>query len=427
MRKCRYAAGHGLCYSDAVAAVQHPAAALSESSGVQPSSSEPVFPPTLSEVALYPPRTRKWALVIVVVLSLIGAATVAAPLWIPILFGVVMAISAHRPYRALARKIRDRQSLAAGLVTLAAGLIVAVAGTLVVVALTNELMKLVAHLNERGSSGLIVDSFGPRLTTLATRLGVDTAKLSAWAESQVEAAATFAASTAAVVLRTTSETFLGLVVALMTMYYMLIEGAGLARRFERILPLEPRHTRALLLEARDVGHTAFLGTIATAIVQGFLAGIGYAVLGVPQPVTWAIVTFLASFLPVIGTLIVWVPISGWFFMTGHPVRALIMIAWGVVVVTSIADYFIRPRLVGVRGHGHPLLTLISLLGGIEIFGLAGLIVAPIFMSVFVAALRLYEREVRLGGIPGMPPMTADVAERAPSAPQESPAIPSRSV
>ena len=82
-------------------------------------------------------------------------------------------------------------------------------------------------------------------------------------------------------------------------------------------------------------------------------------------------------------------------MDGHPVRALLLVIYGIVIITSLADYVIRPRIVGSWGHGHPLLTLIALLGGIEVFGLAGLIVAPIFMSVFVAAFRLYEREVRV--------------------------------
>jgi predicted PurR-regulated permease PerM len=110
---------------------------------------------------------------------------------------------------------------------------------------------------------------------------------------------------------------------------------------------------------------------------------------------------------VIGTLVVWVPLSGYLLMDGHPLRAVLLAAYGVLIVTSLADYVIRPRIVGARGHSHPLLTLIALLGGIEVFGLAGLIIAPIVMSVFVAAFRLYEREVRAGALPpaaaGAPP------------------------
>jgi predicted PurR-regulated permease PerM len=267
-------------------------------------------------------------------------------------------------------------------------------------------MKLVNHLNEQHQgSGSLSALVGERGARAIAELGVDTDKLYAWARKEIEAAASYAATLAAIVVRTTSYAMLGLVVTLMTLYYVLLEGTRLARRIERIAPLEPRHTRALIYEAREVGRTAFLGTIATAIVQGVLAGIGYAVLGVPQPVTWAVATALASFLPVIGTLIVWVPVSGYLLMEGHPVRAVLLVAWGILVVTSLADYVIRPRIVGSSGHGHPLLTLIALLGGIEVFGLAGLIVAPIIMSIFVAAFRLYEREVRLAAIELPPPST----------------------
>jgi predicted PurR-regulated permease PerM len=335
-----------------------------------------------------------------------------------------MAISAHRPYRLLCRKLGERTSWAAGITTLGFTLLVAVAGTVTIVALTNELMKIVAHLNEQSSQSL-EGLIGIRASNAIEEMGVDTHRLYAWLQKELMAAASVAASTGALVLRTTSHALLGLVIALMTMYYVLREGPGLARRIERIAPLEPRHTRALLVEARQVAHTAFIGTIATALVQGVLAGIGYAVLGVPQPIFWGLVTALASFLPVIGTLVVWVPISGYLFMEGHPIRAVILVAWGIVVVTSLADYVIRPRIVGGRGHGHPLLTLISLLGGIEVFGLGGLIVAPIVMSVFVAAFRLYEREVRSGGVPGTIPETSASNKKPPRDPALPAATPNR--
>lgn len=336
----------------------------------------------------------------VVVTSFAAAAWVAHPLWVAILLGVVMAVSAHRPYEALLRRIGEKRSTwAAAILTLSFGVALAVVGTLVLLTLSNELMKLVAHLDAHGSSGTLAGLIGDRGAAAVKDLGIDTQRVYAWTRKELEAAASYMATLAAIVVRTASYAILALVVALMTMYYVLLEGPGLARRIERIAPLEPRHTRALIMEAREVGRDAFLGTLATAVIQGVLAGIGYAAVGVPQPVTWAVATALASFLPVIGTLVVWVPISGYLLVEGHPVRAILLVAWGILVVTSLADYVIRPRIVGARGHGHPLLTLIALLGGIEVFGLAGLIVAPIVMSVFVAAFRLYEREVRSGALP----------------------------
>lgn len=356
--------------------------------------------PTLPNAASYVPRTRKWALVLVVLASFAAAAWVAHPLWIPILLGLVMAVSARRPYEAVLVKLGAKRSAwSAGIVTLGFGVLVATIGTLVLFTLTNELMKLVTHLNDQGSHGTLTGLIGERGAEAVTKLGLDQQRIYEWAKKELEAAASYMATLAAIVIRTTSYAMLGLVVALMTMYYALLEGPRVARRIERIAPLEPRHTRALIHEAREVGRDAFLGTVATAFIQGILGGIGYAALGVPQPVTWAVATALTSFLPVIGTLIVWVPMSAWLIVEGHPVKGVFLIVYGVVIITSLADYVIRPRIVGVRGHGHPLLTLIALLGGIEVFGLAGLIVAPIAMSVFVAAFRIYEREVKAGALP----------------------------
>jgi len=355
---------------------------------------------TAPNAASYVPRTKRWALIAVVVLSFGAAAWVAHPLWVAILLGVVMAISTRRPYVALRDRLGEkRKTWAAGIVTLGSGLLLAVTSAVVVLTLSNEMMKVVTHLDQHGNSDSLSGLVGERGAAAIQELGVDTKRVYTWIRTQIEATASAMATLAAVVVRTTSYAFLGLVVALMTMYYVLVEGHGLARRIERIAPLEPRHTRALIEEAREVGRDAFLGTLATSLIQGVIAGIGYAALGVPQPVTWAVATALASLLPVIGTLVVWVPLSGYLLMEGHPVRALLLALWGVLVITSLADYVIRPRIVGARGHSHPLLTLIALLGGIEVFGLAGLIIAPIVMSVFVAAFRLYEREVRIGAIP----------------------------
>jgi predicted PurR-regulated permease PerM len=80
-------------------------------------------------------------------------------------------------------------------------------------------------------------------------------------------------------------------------------------------------------------------------------------------------------------------------LNGRPFAGVALLAWGALVVMTATDYVIRPRLIG-RKVGHPLLVLFALVGGIEVLGLAGLIVAPILMSLFLAVLRIYERELR---------------------------------
>ena len=101
---------------------------------------------------------------------------------------------------------------------------------------------------------------------------------------------------------------------------------------------------------------------------------------------------ILSFIPVVGVLLVWVPAALWLLTSGHVVRALMLTAFCLIFVMALHDYVIRPRLVG-RGDGaNPLITLVSVLGGISVFGVAGVIVGPVVMSLFVATARIYERE-----------------------------------
>jgi len=140
-----------------------------------------------------------------------------------------------------------------------------------------------------------------------------------------------------------------------------------------------------------VGRRAFVGSVATALIQGMLAGVGFVVFGVPQPVTAAAILAVTSFIPVIGVPLVWVPAAAWLVATGSLARAIFLTVYCLVFVMAANDYVIRPRLVGREG-AHPLLMLVALLGGISVFGLAGIIVGPVTMSLFVASARIYERE-----------------------------------
>jgi predicted PurR-regulated permease PerM len=147
-----------------------------------------------------------------------------------------------------------------------------------------------------------------------------------------------------------------------------------------------------MVEFKDVSRSALVGTVATALIQGALAAAGYALAGVSTPVTWGLVTAISSLLPVVGTFLVWVPVAAYELLHGRIGAGLFVLAWGFFVVSLATDYIIRPRLMGRKGRGHPLLMLVSIIGGIGVMGPAGLIAAPIVMSLFLAVLRIYEAE-----------------------------------
>ena len=338
-------------------------------------------------------KGRLIALGILLFISFLSVLRVAAPLWVGMAFGTFMAFTAQPTYRWLAAKLGNRKSLAAVITTVVMGVTWTALGALTVYVLARELFTLIGVLQAKFAQESLSDVIGQRGVVLLEKLGINRASLTAKIQSELSAASNSIASAAGVILSTTSSAVLGLIVGLMTMYYVLIEWPRLPLQLERVLPLDPRHTRSLVIEFRDVCRSALVGTIATALVQGLSGGVGYWICGIPHPVTWALLTALASLIPAVGTALVWIPIGLYLLFTGHTAYGVLELAWGTLVVVVVCDYVIRPRLVGSKGKGHPLLMLIGLLGGIEVFGLTGLIVGPVIMSLFVAILRIYEREL----------------------------------
>jgi predicted PurR-regulated permease PerM len=334
----------------------------------------------------------KNALALLLVLAFAAAVWVAAPLYVGIVLGMVMAFSAHPLYERLARGLRGRCSLAAVLTTVLGGTFMLAGSTGVVFVVVRQLLTLFGVAQSKLAGATPESLVGERAVRLLDAMHVDHAQLLTRAREQLGDLSGEAAGAAGMLVSTTATVVMCAVIALFTMYYVLLEWPRLATRLERVMPLDPQHTRALVTEFREVARTAFVGTVATGVVQGFFAAAGFAVAGVPEPLVWGVLTIIASFVPVFGTAIIWSPVAVWLVMQGRPVAAIFVVAWGLGIVMALSDYVIRPTLAGAKNGGHPLLTLLGLLGGIRVFGLAGLVVGPVIMSLFVAILRIYERD-----------------------------------
>ncbi len=179
----------------------------------------------------------------------------------------------------------------------------------------------------------------------------------------------------------------------LTAYFVLHYWSDLVKRAERMLPFERRHTHALLEQFRTVGREVLLGTVVTGLAQGLLAAIGYWMTGVAEPAFFGALTAVASLIPGVGTLLVWVPIGVVRIATGHAGAGLVELIYSALTVGIVSDYLLRPRLVG-REKGVPsILTFIALFGGVEVFGIIGLIVGPVLVTLSFAILKTYEREV----------------------------------
>jgi predicted PurR-regulated permease PerM len=123
--------------------------------------------------------------------------------------------------------------------------------------------------------------------------------------------------------------------------------------------------------------------------------VGYLITGVPEAAFFGAATAVASLIPAVGTLLVWVPAGIFLIATGHVAMGVLQFVWGTVVVVGISDYVIRPALIGRHGTMPALLTFTALFGGVEAFGLIGLIVGPLLMALSFSILRIFARDAEV--------------------------------
>ena len=133
------------------------------------------------------------------------------------------------------------------------------------------------------------------------------------------------------------------------------------------------------------------GIVITAIVQGLLAGIAYGVLGVPVPVFLMALTILLAPLPLGGTALIWGPVTLYLFWTAPLWKGIVMLAWGVGVVTTV-DNVLRPLLIGHGAKLPVLLLFFSIIGGLGAYGLIGLFLGPILLAILLSAIQIYRED-----------------------------------
>ena len=336
------------------------------------------------------PRTERRALGWFAVMAVLVVAWIAMPVSVGIFLGTLMAFTLQPLYERL--KLRVRPAVAA-LITVFASMIGIAASTFGLaylfvtkgVVLTRE---LIAMVRPGGPASGLLD----HLTARAAKLGIPPETIEEKLRDGASDAAARAASIAEVMVGATASALLGLFFAMLTMYFILRNWPKIAIRAQAMLPIRPDYTRALFEEFRSVGRTTLLGTLVTGLAQGLLATIGYVISGVPQPVFFGAATAVASLIPAVGTMLVWVPAGVVLIATGHLGRGVLELAWGLAVIVCVSDYIIRPRLVGGEGSMPALITFAALFGGVEVFGLKGLILGPVLMSLAVAVLRIYAEE-----------------------------------
>ena len=239
-------------------------------------------------------------------------------------------------------------------------------------------------------SGKWIQPFYAMVQGVLARLGVDQVSL--------REALMKASSAMAQLVLSWGRGFLGDVTGLLVrflllivlVFYLIRDGKGILTRLRHLSPLSPEQEGRLIQRVRSLSRSVVLANVATAAAQGVAGGIGLWIAGIPA-LFWGTMMAFTSLVPVVGTAIVWLPAVCYLLILGSWGKAIFLAAWCALVVGSI-DNFLRPFLMKGEGQLSSIYLFFAILGGIQLFGIVGILYGPLILGVTAVLLYLYELE-----------------------------------
>jgi predicted PurR-regulated permease PerM len=323
----------------------------------------------------------------------VGLAWIVWPFYGAVFWGAVLALLFEPLYRKLAVRLRNRRTLAALVTLFVIVLLVILPLTLVAVSLVQEIAALyqrirTGQVNVGTYFAHMVAALPSWATGLLERLGLD------------DLAAVQAKLTAAVLQR--GQAFAGRAVdfgqdaldlvvsfciAMYLLFFLLRDGAAVAREIRAAIPLDPPVKARLLERFTTVIRATVKGNVLVAAAQGALGGLAFWALGVHAPILWAVVMAFLSLLPAVGAALIWGPVAFYLLVTGQVWQGLGLIAFGVFVI-GLIDNVLRPILVGKDTQMPDYVVLISTVGGLALIGINGFVIGPLIAAMFMSAWQI---------------------------------------
>ncbi len=181
-----------------------------------------------------------------------------------------------------------------------------------------------------------------------------------------------------------------LIFILFALFFLLRDGGRFVDAVRGFLPMPADEGERLLVRTREIIQASVQGVLVIALLQGFLGGVAFALLGIPSALLWGVVMTLLSILPMAGSGLIWGPAALILLAQGHWGKALALVIFGMLVIGTL-DNFLRPRLVGQKARMHELVIFFSVLGGLRLFGVLGLVIGPLVVAVTSSLVTVFRR------------------------------------
>ena len=241
----------------------------------------------------------------------------------------------------------------------------------------NTFMKDPSHL---------LDNISASITAIQDRIGYDLVS-----ENTLSSGLKQVSQFIPTILNSTANVISNLALMLFLLYFMLYHGSELEAVTSRTIPLQKRNIHLLATETKKVVKANALGIPLISIVQGATAALGYFIFGVREWALWGFLTGVFAFFPVVGTMVIWVPLVIFQYAVGNNLQATGLLIYSVLITGNV-DYVARITLLKRMGDVHPVITVLGVIIGLNLFGFIGLIFGPLLLSYLVLLYRIYHNE-----------------------------------
>ncbi|HEX7332216.1 MAG TPA: AI-2E family transporter, partial [Pyrinomonadaceae bacterium] len=288
-------------------------------------------------------------------------------------WAIVLVIVFYPVHKQLGTRIK-RRGLHALLSCLLVILVIVMPLVVLTVAIGEELARAIPNLPSQATelANRQMPLIGRATDWLQARFGIDTLRLQEFLVQQLRNAGQgLLGASFNLVGNILSGIVQGFFV-IFTMYYLFRDSDKIVAKLPDTLPLRREQSEGIIMRTQQVVSASVYGVVTIAAIQGILGGLMFWILGIPSPLLWAVLMGFVCMIPMAGSFLVWLPLAIYLMVGGHWAKAIILIIWGALVISTI-DNFLRPKLVGGQTKLHELLVFFSVLGGISVFGLLGIV------------------------------------------------------
>ena len=360
----------------------------------------------------HPNGSKNWTTAILfltlLIFFLVLNAKMMAPFMLAILMGGVLAILFY-PFYLKLRTRNIRPMWASGIVTLSVSLIVIIPLILFALLAVKQGIQFTSQFSQK--ENLSLDSIAEKITEFrfVRPLVEDSQEVKEKLAEYIQKFSTTTAQSALGVVGSLPDRGLQLILGMMACFFFLVDGRKFLVFLNDKIPLDFDVRSKLYNAFKNTAVSVIWATIAAAGAQAGLMFITFLALGVPGAFLGAGATFIFAWIPFIGSVPVWGIGAIYLYTKGEMGLMIAMIVLGLF--TSVIDNYIRPQILKGRDELHPLISLVSIFGGIAMFGIVGVFVGPIFAATLISLLQIWPTVGRRFGLIFDAPMQITLEKR----------------